>query len=338
MTMGAPANLDTIYAPIHADLSALGEFLDREFASPDPFIHEILEHIAQFRGKQIRPALLFLCTRLAGGEVTDDVIKIGAVLELVHTATLVHDDLLDSATMRRRVETVHERWGDDRPAILIGDFIYSRAFELSTQVDGMAAVLSRATNTICEGELLQNGCRRQPDISEETYLEIIYKKTAVLHATACELGGVFAGLTPDQSRELGAIGRQLGMAFQIIDDCLDYAGEESVVGKSLGTDLEQGKLTLPLLYLRAELDANGPAGAEWFRSVIVGNADEATQRALHDRVIESGVLERSLERATGFVEDAKSTLRSFPAQGEGFSDAAKESLELAANYVLQRQR
>ena len=232
MGIEAPAELDTIYAPIEGDLRELDSFLRREFASREPFIHAILEHIARFRGKQIRPALLFLCTRLVGGEVTSDVIKIGAVLELVHTATLVHDDLLDEASMRRRVETVHERWGD-RPAILVGDFIYSRAFELSTQVEGMAAVLSRATNTICEGELLQIGCRRQPDISEETYFEIIRKKTAILHSVACEPGGVFGGLDSEQGAELGAIGLKLGMAFQVIDDCLDYAGEESVVGKSL---------------------------------------------------------------------------------------------------------
>ncbi len=330
----APLELNTIYSPVEADLRALDRFLAAEFESREPFIHEILRHIAQFRGKQIRPALLFLCTRLVGGDVGADAIKIGAVLELVHTATLVHDDLLDGALMRRRVNTVHERWGD-RPAILIGDYIYSRAFELSTQVEGMATVLSRATHTICEGELLQIGYRRRPDVTEATYFEIIRKKTAILHSVACELGGTFAGLDRALSVELGTIGLKLGMAFQVIDDCLDYAGEEEVVGKSLGTDLRQGKLTLPLIYLRDTLTGDE---SSWLRDAIARPIDAAIERRIRQRVIESGVLASSFARAEVFVEEARQTLRGLEAAGIDLSAAAKTSLELAAGYVLRRQR
>ena len=341
----APADLGTIYGPIAADLRELDRFLRREFVSREPFIHEILEHIARFGGKQIRPALLFLSTRLVGGDrdvaggsgtVGRDVIEIGAVLELVHTATLVHDDLLDGASMRRRVETVHARWGD-RPAILIGDYIYSRAFELSTHVDGMAAVLSRTTHAICEGELLQIGCRRDPDVDEDTYFEIIRKKTAILHGVACRLGGVLAGLDATQSARLEEVGLQLGMAFQVIDDCLDYAGEEQVVGKSLGTDLRQGKPTLPLIYLRDELATRDPERARFLRRAIEGPIDEETERRVHDLVVQSDVLERSFARAEGFVDAALSALRGLAAEGIASSSAERESLELAAHYVLRRR-
>jgi octaprenyl-diphosphate synthase len=333
----APADLVLIYAPIERDLMALDRFLRREFAAREPFIDEILKHIACFGGKQLRPALLFLCTRLVGGRVTDDVVKIAGVLELIHTATLVHDDLLDGAVLRRRVDTVHAKWGE-RPAILIGDYIYSRAFELSTHVEGMAAVLSRTTHTICEGELLQISCRWQPDISEETYFDIIRKKTAMLHATACELGGVFAGLERSLSAQLGNMGLSLGMAFQVIDDCLDYAGEEGIVGKSLGTDLRQGKPTLPLIYLRDELEAGEAGGALWLREAMRGPIDAATEQRIRERIARSDVVARSFQRAEAFVREAKETLCALDAHLPELWAPARESLELAAGYVLRRQR
>ena len=329
----APPDLDAIYEPIVGEMERLDEFLRGEFQSSEPLIHEILEHVAGFGGKRLRPALLFLCTRLAGGEVNEEAVRIGGVIEMIHTATLVHDDLLDGAVMRRRVDTVHERWGD-RPSILIGDFIYSRAFQLSTTVEGMAAALSEATNKICAGELLQIGSRFKSDLSEESYFEIIKKKTAVLHALACELGGVFAGLDPEKARGLGGLGMDLGMAFQVVDDCLDYAGEEMVVGKSLGTDLRQGKLTLPLIYLRDSLDE---AESKWLQEALSGPMEEAVELRIHDMVRNGGVLVRSFERAQAFVQNARDTLEDICSLDVETCGAVRQSLELAADFVISRE-
>lgn len=332
MGIKAPAELDAIFEPIETEMERLDEFLCGEFQSSEPLIHEILEHVAGFGGKRLRPALLFLCTRLAGGEVTADAVRIGGVIEMIHTATLVHDDLLDGAVMRRRVDTVHERWGD-RPSILIGDFIYSRAFQLSTTVAGMAEALSEATNTICAGELLQIGSRFKSDLSQEAYFEIIRKKTAVLHALACELGGAFSGLAPADSRALGGLGMDLGMAFQVVDDCLDYAGEETVVGKSLGTDLRQGKLTLPLIYLRDSLDG---AESRWLQTALSAPMEEDVELRIQDMVRNGGVLVRSFERAQAFVQNARNTLADVCALDVEVCASVRQSLELAADFVISR--
>jgi octaprenyl-diphosphate synthase len=330
----APVDLEVVYAPIEEDLRRLRRFLEREFLSREPIIHEILQHIARFRGKQIRPALLFLLTRLLGGEVGAGVVKIGAVLELIHTATLVHDDVLDDSLLRRNVETVHRRWGD-RAAVLIGDYIYSRAFQLSTEVEGMAQLLSQTTHTVCEGELLQIGSRRNSDVSEARYLEIIRKKTAELYAVACQLGGRFAGCEERHGGDLYAFGRDLGTAFQIVDDCIDFSGDEAVAGKSLGTDLRQGKMTLPLIYLR---DESEPERAEWLRRVLREPLTPAVEERIHALVRENGVLVAAFDRAEGFIQSAKDRLLEVCKRAELFDSPLRASLELAADYVLHRQR
>ncbi len=329
----ASAQLDQIYAPIQEEVELLTDFLRGEFESAEPFIFEILEHISRFRGKQIRPALLFLTHRLAGGTVEHDVVKIGAVLEMIHTATLVHDDLLDDASLRRKVATVHTRWGE-RAAILIGDFIYSRAFQLSTEVPGMAQVLSATTHKICEGELLQIGHRHRPDMSEDIYFEIIRKKTAILHSVACRLGGVFAGLGEERCEHLSRFGMDLGMAFQIVDDCLDYSGDESVVGKSLGTDLHQGKVTLPLIYLRESLSSPDRAeDLDWLMKSLRGPLEPDVERRVQEMVRDHGVLTEVFSRANGFIQRAKATLEEV-----GSDEDLLGSLELVTDYVLKRRR
>jgi octaprenyl-diphosphate synthase len=334
------AHLVTVYSPIGEEMERLSEFLADEFASKEPYIYTILQHISQFRGKQLRPALLFLFNRLARGAVQPDLIKIGSVLEMIHTATLVHDDLLDDARIRRQVETVHVRWGD-RAAILMGDYIYSRAFHLSTEVEGMAHVLSRATNLVCEGELLQIGHRFVPRLDESVYFEIIRKKTAILHAVACELGGRFAGLDESICRRFSDYGMDVGIAFQIIDDCLDLEGDEEIVGKSLGTDLRQGKMTLPLLYLRDRLP---DADRIWFDDALSRPVTSEAERRIRRWIFDYGVLPDSLARAVHFVERAKDALASGVeaiVRQDGPRRVDQDiaaSLSRAADFVLQRKK
>ncbi len=326
-------DLQLMYAPIRRDLEHLQRFLKDEFGSPEPFIWQILQHIAKFRGKQIRPALLFLVRKLGGGETGDDHVKIGAVIELIHTATLVHDDILDDARLRRNVETIHRRWGE-RAAVLIGDYIYSRAFHLSTQVQGMAGVLSDTTHTICEGELLQIGNRFRPDLDESLYLEIIRKKTAILYAVSCELGGVLGGLDPERCQRLHTFGMELGMAFQIADDCLDYAGQESIAGKSLGTDLHQGKVTLPLIYL---LECVPPADARWLREVLSRPLGAEEEARISQLVRKHGVVAEAFSRAEAFIHSGKAMLTDV-LNGDPVVMAVRESLDLVADYMVRRQR
>ena len=333
MDTRAPADLRVIYAPIEKELAFLGQFLEEEFSSGEPFIGRILEHVSQFRGKQIRPALLFLASRLAGAEPTREHVKIAAVVELIHTATLVHDDILDAARLRRNVETVHRRWGE-RAGVLIGDFIYSRAFNISTEVKGMARVLSDTTHTVCEGELLQLENRFRPDMGEQTYLEIIRKKTAILHAVSCQLGGVLGGLDPEQCQRLHGFGLDLGMAFQIVDDCLDYTGSEAETGKSLGTDLRQGKMTLPLIYLMECLSRDE---VDWLNGLLKHSLEPQAEERIHELVSQHGVMQEAISRADAYVQSAKATLAE-TTNGSAAPRSARESLELMADFIVRRQR
>jgi octaprenyl-diphosphate synthase len=341
MDTEATPDLQVIYSPIRHEFQLLTRFLQEEFCPVEPFIFQILQHIAKFRGKQIRPALLFLARRLAvdgadgrGHENLDAAVKIGSVVELIHTATLVHDDILDDAKLRRNVETVHRHWGE-RAAVLIGDFIYSRAFHLSTQVPGMSGILSDTTHTICEGELLQIGNRFRSDLDEVTYMEIIRKKTAILYAVSCELGGVLGGLEATLCKRLHEFGLQLGMAFQIVDDCLDYSGKEAVAGKSLGTDLHQGKVTLPLIYLMENLSGQE---AVWLRETLHMPLDPESEARIHQLVQHHGVLAEAFSRAETFVQAGKKILSETFALNDSTDGGVRESLDLVCDYMTRRQR
>jgi octaprenyl-diphosphate synthase len=327
MSTEATPKLQDIYGPIARELARLEAFLATQFSGEEPFITTLLRHIGQYRGKQIRPALLLLVGKLSGGEVTEDHVKIAGVIEIIHTATLVHDDILDDAALRRNVETLHRRWGE-RAGVLLGDFLYSRAFAISTRVPGMAKVLSETTNTICEGELLQIGNRFNPDLAEETYFEIIRKKTAILYAIACSLGAVLSGADAAEADRLHAFGMDLGMAFQVIDDCLDYSGEEAVVGKSLGTDLHQGKATLPLIYLLEGLE---PAVRARLIESLRLPMEPAREEEIARDVRARGALEDAFTRARGFIESARTRIG-------GLDPVMRDSLELVADYVLRRRR
>jgi octaprenyl-diphosphate synthase len=333
MDTEASPDLKVIYAPIAEEMLLLSRLLKEEFSSPEPFLWQVLQHIARFRGKQIRPALLFLVSKLSGSDGTADQVKIGAVIELIHTATLIHDDILDDARLRRNLETVHRRWGE-RAAVLMGDYIYSRAFNLSTEVPGMARILSDTTHTICEGELLQIGNRYRPDLGEAVYFEIIRKKTAILYAVSCEVGGILGELDPGRCQRLHDFGMGLGMAFQIADDCLDYAGKESITGKSLGTDLHQGKVTLPLIYLMESL---GESEARWLREALQRPLSGETEARIHSLVETHGVVAEAFARAEAFVEGSKALLLEL-ANGDPGLAAIRESLELVSDYVVRRQR
>ncbi|MGE3164457.1 MAG: polyprenyl synthetase family protein [Planctomycetota bacterium] len=315
-----------LYAPIREDMNALNEFLRAEFDSADPFLLELLGHVSQFRGKQIRPACLFLAARWLG-DVGPDHVRTAAAVELIHTATLVHDDLLDDARIRRRVETVNRRWGE-RTAVLLGDFLYSRGFTIAAEVPGVMQSLASVTHTVCRGELLQVGTSFDLALTEERYYEIIRQKTAVLYGLACSLGAMLSGASSADQQACGDFGDWLGMAFQIADDALDLVGDAQIVGKSLGTDLKKGKLTLPLIRLRETLHTGKLEEYMW----LLRHPNEV---GTHQRVLqmlrEYDVLAGVRASAAEYVDRAIAVLDRLPAS------PLREHLEQLARYVVVRQ-
>lgn len=327
-----PAELSRIYEPIQEDMRAFNDFLHREFHSSESFVNELLVHIAQYRGKQIRPACMFLAARAFGNvetgtSIADDVVKCAAVVELIHTATLVHDDVLDEASVRRRVETVNRRWGE-RAAVLLGDFIYSRGFSISTEVPGVSKLLADVTHTICEGELLQVGSAFEVDMTEDRYYEIIHKKTAILYGMACRVGAMLAGATEAEQKRFEEFGNNLGMAFQIADDALDLIGDESVVGKTLGTDLRKGKLTLPVIRLRDQLKGGKQQELLW---LLAHPQEVGTQVRVATMLDEYDILDEVKSVATAFVNDAIAILDEFS------ENPNRLPLEQLARFVLARE-
>jgi octaprenyl-diphosphate synthase len=234
---------------VAADLAEVERVLARTLASGRPHVAELVSHLGHYRGKRLRPTLLLL-TGHACGQVQATHHVLGAVVEMIHTATLVHDDVLDSADLRRHVPTVNARWGN-QSSVLLGDFLFTHAFHLSATLgDARAcAIIGQATNRVCEGELQQVGERGNLELGEDAYYSIIDGKTAELTSCCCRLGALYSHASPEVVEKLARYGRQLGIAFQIADDLLDIVGSERDTGKSLGTDLEQKKLTLPLIHL-----------------------------------------------------------------------------------------
>ncbi|HZN36973.1 MAG TPA: polyprenyl synthetase family protein [Pirellulaceae bacterium] len=240
--------LRSLYTPIAAELAEVEALLRSELRSDYPFVDELVRYGCLLGGKRLRPALLLLTAKAAGERVTRDQITLAAVVEMIHTATLVHDDVLDEAQIRRHLATVNARW-DNEASVLLGDFLFTHAFYLASTLDSVQGcrLIGRATNIVCEGELRQKGSRGNFLLGEAEYLEIIEAKTAELTAVSCRLGALFAGAAEKVAIELDGFGRDLGIAFQIADDLLDVLGEEQTTGKSLGTDLEKQKPTLPII-------------------------------------------------------------------------------------------
>jgi octaprenyl-diphosphate synthase len=280
-----------------------------ELASENPYLRDILEHTRRFLGKRLRP-ILCLLTAKACGQVNRDHVVLAAVIEMIHTATLIHDDVLDEADLRRHVATVNVRW-NNQTSVLYGDYLFTHAFHLAASTGSALAcrLIGRATNRVCEGELMQTRNRGNLLLTEEDYFSIIDAKTAELCAVSCEIGAHYAGADPEITLALERYGRKLGLAFQIADDVLDLIGIESSVGKTLGTDLAQQKLTLPVI----RLIQNSPAET---RETLLGLLEEGTERACRDLIQqarEQGAIDDTLAMARAAAADACRELDVLPA-------------------------
>jgi octaprenyl-diphosphate synthase len=324
-SQGRPALAD-LYSPIVAELAEAERIFQEELESRFPFVQHLVDHCADFQGKRLRPALLLLSGR-ACNMLTPAHSVLAAVVEMIHTATLVHDDILDEAMVRRHAATVNAEWGNET-AVLLGDYLFTHAFHLAASLDSTRACrwIGHATNKVCEGEMQQIHHRGNLDLDEAAYFAIIEGKTAELTAVSCRLGASYAGASEATVASLDRYGRNLGIAFQIADDVLDIWGEERVTGKSLGTDLEKQKLTLPLIYLLRLVE---PDVATHIRRLLSeGRADH--RRQLRPYLEESGALDRAWQRAKQHVKQAVDALDCLP------ESESKSVLRIMAQYVVRR--
>lgn len=250
----APETLPSLYAPIQEGLAQVEEVFREELRSDYPFVDYLVKYGFRLGGKRLRPALVLLSAG-ACGELRREHVVLAASVEMIHTATLIHDDVLDEATMRRHLDTVNARW-DNETSVLLGDYLLARSLCLASSLDDVYAcrAIADASRIMCEGELRQVESRGNYALTEEQYFDIVTGKTAALTACCCRLGAHYAGADPETAEAMGRYGMQLGIAFQIADDLLDVLGDESKVGKSLGTDLLKQKSTLPMIRLLDQLN------------------------------------------------------------------------------------
>ena len=241
-------NFSDIQALMQSDLDMTDDILINRLNSNVDLINQMSHYIISSGGKRIRPLLLLLCARATNYRGMDHH-AMAVVIELIHTATLLHDDVVDESLTRRGQDTANELWGN-APSVLVGDFLYSRAFEIMVEPNSMEImkILSKATNQISEGEVLQLLNIKNAKVSRSEYFEVIERKTACLFKAACQIGGILSGASDEIINALGNFGIHLGNAFQIIDDTLDYESNSSMIGKEIGDDLSEGKVTLPMIY------------------------------------------------------------------------------------------
>ncbi|MDG3005606.1 polyprenyl synthetase family protein [Paludisphaera mucosa] len=318
--------LGRLFAPIQAGLADAERIFQDELRSRFAFVQALVDHCGDYQGKRLRPALVLLSGG-ACGRTTAAHPVLAAVVEMIHTATLVHDDVLDESMVRRYAATVNAEWGNEQ-AVMLGDYLFSHAYHLAASLESTLACrwIGKATHEVCEGEMQQLHHRGNLDLDEASYNQIIAGKTAALTAVSCRLGAHYAGAEPAVVEALEAYGSHIGMAFQIADDVLDIWGDERATGKSLGTDLEKQKLTLPLIRL---LEVGEPAAVELARRLL-NEARADARRRLRPLLEDSGSLDYAWSKARWHVERAVAVLEAVG------PSPFKDVLSEMAEYVVRR--
>lgn len=318
--------LAMLYAPVADDLVAAEAVLRDEVRSHVDFVDQLIGRVELYRGKRLRPALLLLCGK-ACGKVAHDHHVLAAVVEMIHAATLVHDDVLDGASVRRHVSTVNAEWGAEA-SVLLGDFLFTHAFHLAASLESTYAcrAIGRSTNRVCEGELHQIARRGAFELSEAEYLDILQGKTAELIECCARLGARFAGASESVQDELGSYGSNLGLAFQIADDLLDLVSDVDATGKSLGSDLANQKPTLPLIRFRQTASRADVARCREIFSAC-GTAQKSSMLEL---LSQSDALEYARDKARAYADAALANLDCLS------PSPAKEVLESLTRFVVDR--
>jgi octaprenyl-diphosphate synthase len=321
-----PAQQNNITHAIATDMEAVNRVIRQRLHSEVSLVNQIAEYIISAGGKRIRPVLVLLLANAYGYQGAAHH-ELAAVVEFIHTATLLHDDVVDESSMRRGRQTANAMFGN-AASVLVGDFLYSRSFQMMVSLDNMRVmqILSDATNVIAEGEVLQLLNMHDPDVTQESYLKVIRSKTAKLFEAAAELGALVSGADDAQIAAAGEYGRSLGTAFQLIDDVLDYAGDAAEIGKNVGDDLREGKPTLPLIYL---MERGTPQQRELIRSCIE-NGDEQHFDAVLAAVTSSGALDYTRREAIVAADRAAAAIADLP------ESEYKQSLLQLCRFAVDR--
>ncbi|EMD0829781.1 octaprenyl diphosphate synthase [Morganella morganii] len=320
-------NSEQIIALTADDMTAVNQKIQKQLTSDVSLINQLGYYIISGGGKRIRPMIAVLTGRALGYD-GDKHIQVAALIEFIHTATLLHDDVVDESDMRRGKQTANEVFGN-AASVLVGDFIYTRSFQMMTDLDSMRVLklMSEATNVIAEGEVLQLMNCNDPDISEADYMQVIYSKTARLFEAASQSAAILAGATPEQEKALQDYGRFLGTAFQLIDDVLDYDADNATLGKNTGDDLDEGKPTLPLLH--AMHNGNAEESALIRKAIEQGNGRHLLEQVLAT-MKRCGSLAYTYARAEEEADKAIAALSALP------DSQYKEALAGLAHIAVRR--
>jgi octaprenyl-diphosphate synthase len=311
---------------IKSELEAVERAFHQELISELPCVNSLVKHISRFRGKMLRPTLVLLSGK-ACGELSETHITLATVVEMVHMATLVHDDVLDEAELRRKGATINHLKGNEA-AVLLGDYLISHSFHLCSSLDSQFAsrTIAHTTNCVCEGELLQLHNRNNYNLDEATYLRIIAGKTGALCGACCLLGATSAGAGQQQVKQMELYGQSIGIAFQIQDDILDIVGDVRTVGKTLGSDIEKGKMTLPMIHF---LRTAPSEHRELLRSLFLTNEPDKAEK-IRNLILPSGSIQYAHDRARQYIDRARSALQNLP------DTDAKDLLDRMAEFVISR--
>ena len=315
------------YTAVTDDFEAVNQLIVRQLHSRVPLVEKIGSYIIGAGGKRLRPLVVLLAARACGAQSTRQH-SLATIIEFLHTATLLHDDVVDTSDLRRGRSTANSMWGN-APSVLVGDFLYSRAFEMMVEMADMRImrVLANATNVIAEGEVLQLSKVRDANTDEDTYLEVIRSKTAMLFEASAHSAAILAEAPEEQVEALRQYGNALGVAFQLIDDVLDYSGTADAMGKNVGDDLAEGKPTLPLIYTMREGTAEQ---AQLVRQAIQkGGVEDIV--AIQEAVRDSGALEYTATMARQQRDEAVRLLQTLPAS------IYRDSLEQLVRFAVDRK-
>ena len=320
--------IQDVFSAYKEDLQEVEKYLNRHITSDMKLILEVSHHLIGSGGKRFRPLLLLITANLCGYN-GENRFPMAAVMEFIHTATLLHDDVIDQAIMRRGKTSANNIWGN-AASVLVGDFLYSKSFTLMTEIENIAILklMSEVTNIMSEGEVFQLMKCGDVNLTEEEYLTIIEKKTAVLISAACAAGSILGSASPEKIDALANFGRNIGMAFQMTDDTLDYMAKKQEFGKSIGKDLEEGKMTLPLIFVLKKCTAKE-------RKIIkelIGRkkVSQKAARQILSLIQKYQGIDYSLKCAEKFISDARTQLNLFP-------DCVEiNQLNAVAEYILSR--
>lgn len=314
------------FAAVEDDFAAVNQLIIDSLSSHVPLVEEISQYLIDAGGKRLRPLLVLLASKSASYE-GDQHIKLAAIIEFLHTAMLLHDDVVDASELRRGRKTVNATWGNPA-SVLVGDFLHSRAFEMMVEIGDFRVmeILSHATNTIAEGEVQQLTNIRNPDITEASYMEVISRKTAMLFEAASHSAAVLAGANQAQERALQQYGLHIGLAFQLVDDVLDYQGATEDLGKNVGDDLAEGKMTLPLIIARARGNSNQAKFVE--RAILDGGVENLDDMVAV--VTDTGGLKYTEDLARQQTEAALNVISDLP------ESLYKEAMQSLARFSIDR--